>query len=144
MIAVVQHRERMSSSLPATGTLLREYVQLETPENAPSASTFRCRTTYLDGTSTQLLMPDGSQAYAVDDPHFLGPVIVANKNKPVRIVFYNLLPTGAEGDLFLPVDSTIMGSGMGPMDMMPRWMMGTVMDMVRNPMCGEVPERPCG
>ena len=34
VIAVVQHRERMSSSLPATGTLLREYVQLETTANA--------------------------------------------------------------------------------------------------------------
>jgi len=33
-IALVQHRERMSSSLPAKGTLLREYVQLETPANA--------------------------------------------------------------------------------------------------------------
>ena len=42
------------------------------------------------------------------------PVIVASKNRPVRIVFYNLLPTGSDGDLFLPTDSTVMGSGMGP------------------------------
>ncbi len=34
VIALVQHREQMSSSLPAQGTLLREYVQLETPANA--------------------------------------------------------------------------------------------------------------
>jgi len=34
VIALVQHRERMSSSLPAMGTLQREYVQLETPANA--------------------------------------------------------------------------------------------------------------
>ena len=34
VIALVQHREQMNSSLPATGTLLREYVQLETPANA--------------------------------------------------------------------------------------------------------------
>ena len=53
----------------------------------------------------------------MDDPHYLGPVIVANKDRAVRIVFYNLLPTGADGDLFLPVDSTMMGSGMGPMAM---------------------------
>ena len=30
VIGLVQHRERMSSSLPAAGTLLREYVQLST------------------------------------------------------------------------------------------------------------------
>ncbi len=60
-----------------------------------------------------------TQAYGVDDPHFMGPIIVAQKDKPVRIVFYNLLPTGSGGDLFFPTDSTIMGSGPGPTD----WMM---------------------
>ena len=63
-----------------------------------------------------------------------------SKDRAVRIVFYNLLPTGAEGDLFLPVDSTIMGSGMGPMDMMAPMDEGTVMDKVRNPMCNEYPK----
>ncbi len=29
-------------------------------------------------------------------PQWLGPIIAATKNKPVRIVFHNLLPTGAE------------------------------------------------
>jgi len=34
---------------------------------------------------------------------------------PVRIKFINQLPaTGAGGDLFLPVDETVMGSGLGP------------------------------
>ena len=50
----------------------------------------------------------------VDKPHYLGPTIVATKNKPVRIMFRNLLPTGEAGDLFLPVDTSLMGSGMGP------------------------------
>ncbi len=60
---------------------------------------------------------------------FLGPVIVAQGRVhgiqvantqdpgdpvPVRIKFNNLLPTGAGGDLFLPVDETVMGSGQGP------------------------------
>ncbi len=85
-------------------------------------------------------MPDGSQAYAVDDPHFLGPIIAATKDRPVRIVFYNLLPTGVDGDLFLPVDSTLMGSGMGPMDMMAPMDMGAVTDTVRNPMCTDDPQ----
>jgi FtsP/CotA-like multicopper oxidase with cupredoxin domain len=44
--------------------------------------------------------------------HYLGPAIVAQKDRPVRILFRNLLPTGAGGNLFIPVDSTVMGSGM--------------------------------
>ena len=38
----------------------------------------------------------------------------AGEPEPVRIKFYNLLPTGAGGDLFIPVDETVPGSGMGP------------------------------
>ncbi|WP_246006115.1 hypothetical protein [Georgenia muralis] len=48
------------------------------------------------------------------DPSYLGPAIVAEKGKPVRVEFRNLLPTGAGGNLFLPVDTTVMGSGMTP------------------------------
>jgi hypothetical protein len=109
VIAVVQHVERMSSSLPITGTLLREYVQLETPNNAVFSKHVLLENDLLGGGTSPITI-DGLPVYAVDDPHFLGPVIVANKNKPVRIVFYNLLPTGSEGDLFLPTDSTLMGS----------------------------------
>ena len=32
----------------------------------------------------------------------------------MRIKFTNRLPTGAGGNLFIPVDTTIMGAGMGP------------------------------
>jgi FtsP/CotA-like multicopper oxidase with cupredoxin domain len=44
--------------------------------------------------------------------HYLGPAIVAQKDRPVRILFRNLLPSGAGGNLFIPVDTTVMGSGM--------------------------------
>jgi FtsP/CotA-like multicopper oxidase with cupredoxin domain len=47
--------------------------------------------------------------------HYLGPLIIARKDRPVRIKFKNLLPTGSAGDLFLPVDKTYMGAGEGPM-----------------------------
>ena len=137
VIALVQHREQMNSSLPAAGTLLREYVQLETAENAAWSKHIPLQNQLLDGTSVPALMPDGSQAYAVDYPHYLGPVIQASKDRAVRIVFYNLLPTGVEGDLFLPVDTTFMGSGMGPMEMMPPMDEGSVLDEVRNPLCSE-------
>ena len=56
---------------------------------------------------------DGTQAFAVDDPHYLGPAILSYNGRPVRIKFYNLLPVGTEGDLFIPVDTTVMGSGSG-------------------------------
>ena len=57
--------------------------------------------------------------------HYLGPVIIAQKDRPVRIKFTNSLPTGAGGDLFLPVDTTEMGAGMGPLGMSttPGWPM---------------------
>ncbi len=46
-----------------------------------------------------------------DKAHYLGPVIVADKDRPVRVKFINKLPIGPAGDLFVPVDITIMGAG---------------------------------
>ena len=48
----------------------------------------------------------------MDPPQYLGATIVATKDVPVRVKFYNLLPTGVDGNLFIPVDTTVMGSGM--------------------------------
>ena len=53
--------------------------------------------------------------------NYLGPIIVAKKDRAVRIKMRNLLPFGpvnpttgrAPGDIFLPVDTTMMGSGLG-------------------------------
>jgi FtsP/CotA-like multicopper oxidase with cupredoxin domain len=41
---------------------------------------------------------------------YLGPVILAQKNRPVRVLFKNMLPTGAGGNLFIPMDDTYMGA----------------------------------
>jgi len=46
--------------------------------------------------------------------HYLGPLIIAQKGIPVRIKFTNSLPTEAGGDLFIPVDTTLMGAGETP------------------------------
>jgi len=51
---------------------------------------------------------------AVSEPHYLGPWIVATSGRPVRVKFTNRLPAGSRGKLFLPVDTTVMGSGLGP------------------------------
>ena len=57
---------------------------------------------------------------------YLGPLILAKSFDPskpykflgngaaVRVLFQNNLPTGTAGKLFLPVDPTLMGAGMGP------------------------------
>ncbi|RJP85138.1 MAG: hypothetical protein C4518_17190 [Desulfobacteraceae bacterium] len=123
-IAVVQYSEKMHSDLPPT--LLRGYVQLSTgvvPGAAPLSNTL------LDGTSDPIIGYTG-----VTPPHYLGPTIVATKNRPVRIKFYNLLPSGVDGNLFLPVDTTVMGSGMGPL-------MGGMEEMdPQNPMSGMIPK----
>jgi len=47
-------------------------------------------------------------------PHYLGPLIIAQRDVPVRVKFTNNLPTGAGGNLFIPVDKTVMGAGKGP------------------------------
>jgi FtsP/CotA-like multicopper oxidase with cupredoxin domain len=111
-IALVEYAEKMHSDLPATK--LRGYVQLSTAA-VPGAHIA------LPGVT----MPDGSQAFAVDNPHYLGPAIVAQGKvaglgaagaaKPVRITFYNLLPNSLSGgNLLLPVDETVDGAGLGP------------------------------
>jgi len=83
-IGLKEYRRRMHSELPAIGTKLRGYADL-----SPAGG---------GGTITQ----------------YLGPLIVARKDRAVRIKFSNLLPTGAAGKLFVPVDTTYMGAGLGP------------------------------
>ena len=142
-IGLVQYRQKFSSQLPAT--LLRGYVQLST--DATPGNQVPLSNANLDPN----VAPTPITGYTgVDTPHYLGPTIVATKNKPVRITFRNLLPTGEAGDLFLPVDTSLMGSGMGPnginLDPVTKVPMdmavdeGLVTDMVRNPACSETPK----
>ena len=55
----------------------------------------------------QLNAPAGSAALV---NHYLGPIIVGQKGRPVRVKFVNQLPTGVAGKLPLPVDTTYMGA----------------------------------
>ena len=120
-IALVEYTEKMHLDLPPTRQ--RGYVQLSTTA-VPGA---QIPLLQIDG--TPILKPDGTPALGVDHPHFLGPTIVAQGRvhgipnalptdpgypRPVRIKFYNLLPAGVGGDLFIPVDETVAGSGLGP------------------------------
>ena len=108
-IGLVQYTEKMHTDLPPT--MLEGYVQISTP-TVPGS---HIPLTYLNGSAIR--DPYGNQVYAVDNPHYLGPSIVAFRDRPVRIKFTNYLPTGMGGNLFIPVDTTVMGAGMGPLDM---------------------------
>jgi FtsP/CotA-like multicopper oxidase with cupredoxin domain len=95
VIALVEYTEKMHSDLPPT--TLRGYVQLN------------------NGTD-----PQTRHNTIVPAPvHYMGPLIIAQRNRPVRIQFRNMLPTGAGGNLFIPVDTTYMGAGMGPRGRVP-------------------------
>ena len=69
----------------------------------------------LPPTELQGYMQLTSAGATLTAPSYMGPAIVAQRNRPVRVKFINKLPTGLQGDLFLPVDTTIMGAGMGPL-----------------------------
>ncbi len=89
-IALVEYREQMHSDLPAL--------------NGDKMDPMTTGGTKLRG-YVQLNGGDGQ-------PHYLGPIIIAKRDRPVRVKFVNMLPTGMGGDLFVPVDPSIMGSGM--------------------------------
>jgi FtsP/CotA-like multicopper oxidase with cupredoxin domain len=112
-IAVVQYTERMHADLAPT--TLRGYVQIETASNAGVSKHVALQYPAVGAAAPQPVLDlQGNQVYAVDKPHYLGPTILAHKDRAVRIKFDNYLPAGAAGDLFLPVDTTIMGAGDGP------------------------------
>jgi FtsP/CotA-like multicopper oxidase with cupredoxin domain len=90
-IALVETTTSLHSNLPPT--TVRGYRQV------PSGTANACS----DTTSTP--------PYAFN---YLGPVILAQRDVPVRVKFTNCLPAGAGGDLFIPTDTTYMGAGKGP------------------------------
>ena len=108
-LAVVQFTQKLHTNL-LNPTTLRGYVQLETPANAATSAHVALR--YPD--NSPILDTNGDPVFAYAAPTYLGPMIVAQHGTPVRLRVTNYLPTGAAGNLFLPVDTTMMGAGMGP------------------------------
>lgn len=120
-MAIVDYTQQMNSDLPGPcstdttgattcggatpGTELRGYVQIYPPGTGAGQGV---ALTNPDGS---LVMYNGAQVYAYDKPRYFGPIILANQGTPTRIKFYNLLRTTANGgDIFLPLDTTIMGT----------------------------------
>ena len=87
-ISAVAYSEKMHSDLPPTS--LRGFVQTS------------------NGTDSK-----GKNTVAPSPVHYLGPLIVAQTNRPVRIKFTNNFPTGANGNLVIPSDKTLLGAGLG-------------------------------
>jgi FtsP/CotA-like multicopper oxidase with cupredoxin domain len=106
-IAAIEFTEKMHSDLPKA-THLRGYVQLSTATNPGLHIALK----YPNGSA--ILDAKGVQVYAYDNPHHLGPIISSTKGTAVRVKFTNYLPVGAGGELFIPVDTTVTGAGMGP------------------------------
>ncbi len=105
-IHLVEYSQQLHSGLPATR--LRGYKQVNNGTAITDAASGTCGNparacTVADNTITP------------DPVRYLGPTIVAQRDRPVRFKFTNKLPNTANGgDLFIPVDTTIMGAGSGP------------------------------
>ena len=123
-IAIVAYTQQMHSDLPKA-TSLRGYVQIETPAiaaglaDAAGVKSEHIALKYPNG--TPILDAAGKQVYAVHQPHYLGPIIVATRGTAVRMKYTNYLPytdatgkaVGAPngGELPIPVDEHIAGGG---------------------------------
>ncbi|MGC4860283.1 hypothetical protein [Micromonospora sp. DT41] len=91
-IGLQEYAQRLHRDLPATR--LRGYRQLNLGTDVSGHNT---------------VVPP-------ERPWHLGPMIRARRGRPVRVKFINQLPTGRAGELFLPVDETVEGAGIGPLD----------------------------
>jgi FtsP/CotA-like multicopper oxidase with cupredoxin domain len=115
--------------LPGLGSLnannLGQYIPVAIPDvnRYPNCDYYEIGLTEYTQQMHSDLLPTKLRGYyqknttdpTVNTPHYLGPVIVARNGRAVRIKFTNELPTGTPGNLFLPVDHTIMGAGEGPL-----------------------------
>ncbi len=89
-ISLEEYHQKMHSDL-ANSTLLRGYRQTNLGTDASGHNT---------------VAPPAIQ--------YLGPFIIAQRNRPVRVKFTNHLPAGAGGNLFIPVDTVRHGCRHGP------------------------------
>ena len=108
-------------SLPGLGAAnannLGQYIPVAIPDTTtfPGSDYYEIGWATTPSSSTRDLPPTNLRGYRqtnTTDPtvsvfHYLGPIIVAEKDVPVRVKFTNKLPTGAAGDLFIPVDTTL-------------------------------------
>ncbi len=109
---------------PNNANELGQYI----PVAVPDTTTFKGCDFYTIGITefSEQMHPDLAKATRVrgyvdlsptiptPTPHYLGPIIVAKRNRPVRLLVKNQLPISTAGKLFIPTDYLLMGAGMGP------------------------------
>jgi len=113
-IDLVEYHEQMHSDLPASGTLLRGYVQVSSGTNLSTGTLPSQNKCGSDQHSCSAADTAPGKGIVPPPPHYRGPNIIAERDRPVRVKFTNRLPVGRGGDLFIPVDTTVMGAGTGP------------------------------
>ncbi|MDD2848570.1 MAG: putative Ig domain-containing protein [Desulfuromonadaceae bacterium] len=113
-INLVEYREQMHSDLPAAGTLLRGYVQVNQGTNLSAGTLPSQNLCGADQHACTAADTASGTGLTPDPVHYLGPMIISERDRPVRIKFTNRLPSGTAGDLFIPTDTTVMGAGPGP------------------------------
>ncbi len=117
-------------TLPGLGYANRNNLQQYIPIAVPDTQTYQGADYYEIGLTdyTQQMHSDlpattkfrgyyqiNTSDPTVNVPKYMGPVIIASRDKPVRIKFSNQLGLGTLGNLFLPVDTSVMGAGTGPL-----------------------------
>uniref|UniRef100_A0A7C4RRE9 Fibronectin type-III domain-containing protein n=1 Tax=Desulfatirhabdium butyrativorans TaxID=340467 RepID=A0A7C4RRE9_9BACT len=115
-------------SLPGVGVANQSNIGLYIPTAVPDTTTYPGSDYYeLEVREFSLklhtdLPPTKLRGYIqvkngvdITPPSYAGPMIIAQKNRPVRVKLINKLPAGAGGNLFIPVDKTVMGAGIGPL-----------------------------
>jgi FtsP/CotA-like multicopper oxidase with cupredoxin domain len=107
-----EFRIRMHTDLPAptdalgSGTKLRGYYQVNTGTTGPTDNNER----YLG----PLIIARTYDTRYAPGATVTTPTGSWTNGKPVRLKIFNQLATGAAGNLFIPVDTTLMGAGPGP------------------------------
>jgi FtsP/CotA-like multicopper oxidase with cupredoxin domain len=111
-------------SLPGLGVAhannLGNYIPIATPDTNtfPGSDYYRIGVSEYHQKLHSDLPPSKLRGYRDLGPgstgtnNYLGPLIIAQRDRSVRLWFTNMLP--ANSSLFLPVDTTYMGAGMGP------------------------------
>jgi len=101
-----QYSEQMHSDLGATTQ--RGYVQMN---NGTDFATSGCVDPVINPLDPLNCTDANNNVTPMPGPHHLGPIIIAQKDRPVRVKFVNDLDPGDAGKLFIPVDTSILGSG---------------------------------
>jgi FtsP/CotA-like multicopper oxidase with cupredoxin domain len=111
-IELNQYSQMMHRDL-VNPTTLRGYEQTNSGTNITNPATLQCGAGTVPDPYRACVLSDNTVAPAARS--YLGPLIIANKNRPVRVKFTNAIPlegdTPVSGKLFVPVDTSIMGSG---------------------------------